>query len=331
MKPVYAPNYYHRFKCKADKCRHSCCVGWEIDIDPASLAWYDRIKGDLGLRLRDNIDRENDPPCFILTKEERCPFLLKNGLCELITELGEERLCQICADHPRFRHVLGDRVELGLGLCCEAVAELLLTQEEGVELVALPSEAALRERFADEPRRIPEPSAIELLETRDRLLSILLDRSQTLSERISRIFLQCHINLSEHHSPLFPSFQELADILWGMERLDPSWDACLRALERLTEDPNVELEGETHPVYEHLIGYFLLRYLTPDSSALQASLRTTVAFAVLCTIVIHAIHRSQGGGEHDGLCEILRMFSGEIEYSEENLDRLIDEVDTMIS
>ena len=31
---LYAPGYYKRFACIASKCRHSCCVGWEIDIDP---------------------------------------------------------------------------------------------------------------------------------------------------------------------------------------------------------------------------------------------------------------------------------------------------------
>ena len=31
---VYAePDFYGKFKCTAEKCRHSCCIGWEIDID----------------------------------------------------------------------------------------------------------------------------------------------------------------------------------------------------------------------------------------------------------------------------------------------------------
>ena len=29
---LYAPKYYNEFKCIADKCTHSCCVGWEIDM-----------------------------------------------------------------------------------------------------------------------------------------------------------------------------------------------------------------------------------------------------------------------------------------------------------
>ena len=32
MLTVY-PDYYKKFNCKKEKCRHNCCVGWEIDID----------------------------------------------------------------------------------------------------------------------------------------------------------------------------------------------------------------------------------------------------------------------------------------------------------
>ena len=37
---LYAPEYYKKFRCIADRCEHSCCNGWEIDIDSATLARY---------------------------------------------------------------------------------------------------------------------------------------------------------------------------------------------------------------------------------------------------------------------------------------------------
>ena len=33
------PDFYDDFHCLAAACRHSCCVGWEIDVDEDSLAW----------------------------------------------------------------------------------------------------------------------------------------------------------------------------------------------------------------------------------------------------------------------------------------------------
>ena len=40
MKHLY-PSYYGRFACLMGECRHSCCIGWEIDVDDGALARYD--------------------------------------------------------------------------------------------------------------------------------------------------------------------------------------------------------------------------------------------------------------------------------------------------
>lgn len=29
---LYVPDYYPAFRCIAERCRHTCCAGWEIDI-----------------------------------------------------------------------------------------------------------------------------------------------------------------------------------------------------------------------------------------------------------------------------------------------------------
>ena len=41
---LYAPSYYKKFKCIADKCEHSCCIGWEIDIDEETLEKYEKLE-----------------------------------------------------------------------------------------------------------------------------------------------------------------------------------------------------------------------------------------------------------------------------------------------
>ena len=330
MKPVYIPNYYPSFRCIAAACKHSCCVGWEIDVDSEALARYDGVQGAMGERLRLSIDREADPPCFRLAEDERCPFLNQNGLCDLITELGEDSLCHICADHPRFRNILPDRVELGLGLCCEAAAKLILSQTEPFAVVALSSEKAARERHAHETIEELDRETAELLERRERLLPILQDRAKPLSDRIRRIFYHSDIHLSESATDTFKSFSRIAALLRDMERLDPAWDTCLDALESLTEDPLCELEGETDVAYENLISYFLYRYMTADATFWPDAMRTRTAFAVWCTVIIHAIHRATGGKDPDSLCEVARMFSSEIEYSEENLECFMGEVEEAV-
>ena len=85
MQQVY-PNYYPQFQCTAGACRHSCCIGWEIDIDEASAARYAALPGAFGDRLRQQIDWESDPPHFILGEKERSPFLNADTLCDMILE-----------------------------------------------------------------------------------------------------------------------------------------------------------------------------------------------------------------------------------------------------
>ena len=63
---IYAyPEYYKDFACIAGDCRHSCCIGWEIDIDEATAEKYRCCGGVLGERMQRGIDWQTDPPHFI--------------------------------------------------------------------------------------------------------------------------------------------------------------------------------------------------------------------------------------------------------------------------
>ena len=126
---TWVPAYYLKFQCIAGRCRHNCCIGWEIDIDEETYAGYRKVGGEFGEKLRAGIDTAGETPCFRLGADERCAFLNGQGLCDIITELGENALCEICALHPRYRNFFRDRVEMGLGLCCEEAAKLILTAE----------------------------------------------------------------------------------------------------------------------------------------------------------------------------------------------------------
>ena len=42
------PDFYDAFRCTADRCRHTCCRGWEIDIDAETAARYRALPGVLG-------------------------------------------------------------------------------------------------------------------------------------------------------------------------------------------------------------------------------------------------------------------------------------------
>lgn len=302
MKPVFAPDYYPQFACITSACRHSCCVGWEIDLDEKTATRYQAAKGDLGDRLRAGVDFTADPPCMILTPDERCPFLCENGLCDVICHLGEEALCHICADHPRFRHVTDDRVELGLGLCCEAAAALILSRTEPFRLIELPPDLAARDRFSKEEAYAPDEDTLALRERREALLALATDRSMPLATRMNTL-------MDLDGAPSARPLAAWADTLRSLERLDTAWDACIDAL----ADHKDEAFEDSIP-YEQLLSYFLYRYAA-DEDAVAHSLAVPVRFAVLSTRLIYAITRATG----KALADVSRMYSSEIEYSEDNL------------
>ena len=49
------PHYYNHFKCTASGCPDTCCAGWGIMIDSASLKKYRDMDGPFGSRLHNSI------------------------------------------------------------------------------------------------------------------------------------------------------------------------------------------------------------------------------------------------------------------------------------
>lgn len=286
---VIAPSYYKDFACIADRCKHSCCVGWEIDIDEESLTRFAQVKGELGQRLKVNIADGH----FVLDEKERCPFLNEKGLCDLIIGLGEGCLCQVCDDHPRFRTFFSDRTEVGLGLCCEAAGKLILGREEPMALIPSEGEEDL------------DSEDMAFLEAREKLFSIAQNRDLPFDERFNRLKELC-------------GFREMTPAYWqevyrGLERLDPVWDSTLDTLN--DEDTAAPLPDTA---WEQLLVYFLYRHLY------NGPMEEQLAFCLLSVQMIRWLYLKGGCDGLDALVEIARQYSAEIEYSDENIDELLD-------
>ena len=287
------PDFYDEFQCIASRCRHSCCVGWEIDIDGESLARWEAIGGAFGRRLMACIDRE-PAPHFVLAEGERCPLLRQDGLCELILRRGEDSLCDICASHPRFYQQYPDRLEAGLGLCCEEAARLLLTGEGPLQLVA---DGEPGDAFAPTP----------LLESRGRLFGILADESESLTRRMARCLALYGRELDAFDSAASAAF------LLGLERMDESWTTLLH---RLAAESPAELEPRlSRGPYGRLAAYFLFRHFSAGSEEEAGARLAFACWAVrlLCAMAAFA-----------PLEEAVRLFSAEIEYSDENVGAVLD-------
>ena len=126
---LYAPKYYEEFKCIADKCTHSCCIGWEIDVDENSYKKYKKSKCQYAKAVLSSIEN-GDTPHFALKENDRCPHLDERGLCKIIINMGEGYLCDICREHPRFYNFTNYGKEVGIGMSCPEACRIILNSDD---------------------------------------------------------------------------------------------------------------------------------------------------------------------------------------------------------
>lgn len=311
MKQI-APDYYEKFKCIAGECKHNCCIGWEIDIDEFTLDYYNSVEGEMGERLKNHISREGDAPHFCLSDNERCPFLNEKNLCDIISALGEDALCDICADHPRFRNYFSDREEIGLGLCCESAGQLILGNKEKTNLVCI---------YDDGEKESLIPEEEKILKIREALFSIVQNREKTVDERIKDLLDFLSIKQKER------SNAEWADIFLSMERLDEKWTELLLKIKNAPEFSDALIcEKEYVTVFEQLLHYFIYRQFS--LAAEDGRIKERLTFAVESCLFIKQIcafhKKSYGSISLDDIVEYSRMYSSEMEYSDENIEKYLD-------
>lgn len=122
---IRVPSYFKDFKCIASECEDTCCAGWEVVIDEATYAGYQKVESAFGETLRSKIVAQDGDNIFVLNGE-RCPFLNECNLCEIYKELGEESLCYTCKQYPRYMEEFFDLREMGISLSCPEAARIIL-------------------------------------------------------------------------------------------------------------------------------------------------------------------------------------------------------------
>ncbi len=333
----YRPTYYKNFRCIAGACKDSCCIGWEIDIDEKTADKYRNVSGDFGCRLKENILCDEEGSHFIL-KGERCPFLNEQNLCDIYINLGEEALCDICDQHPRYHEWYGDWKESGVGLCCEAAGKLIFSQNDNsFELCEITEEAdesidseAFAALFAAREKafKLAENGCFKELLAYGESLQILIEEEDFSAIREIPVDLEAESSLPLDESSLCAMLLFMAEL----EPIDPNWPALLREI--ASNIPQLlTLRGKLSEIYpdheknlRQLAVYFIFRYFCKalfDGDCLGPILLTVAACQV---VTLLNLHRLQSGGSF-GLDEQIlsaKAFSKEIEYCTENLEALKD-------
>ncbi|WP_283677679.1 flagellin lysine-N-methylase [Clostridium perfringens] len=184
---------YNDFKCTANKCKFTCCEGWDINIDKDTYEKWKKDEKNSTYLLNGVKTKEcNGKEEYFIKKEtfEKCPFLDGEGLCNIAKSHGEGYLSKTCHSFPRMNNNFGHKRELSLSCACPEVVEILdkihekigmepeSSNDEEEDLLELKIRESLIDIVSEEEFSLDE----RLLIGFDMLLNILEDESYTSEE-----------------------------------------------------------------------------------------------------------------------------------------------------
>jgi lysine-N-methylase len=320
------PSFYDKFRCIASQCKDNCCIGWEVDVDDVSYEKYRSVSGDFGQLLMDKIDvsPEGDR-CFRLGEHDRCPFLNKDNLCDIFINCGEEYLCDICREHPRFYEWFPGVTECGLGLSCEEVCRILLSDDEMLKLTEYNDG---EEIILDTPDDLAESDTYIFLSSLREHFFDILRNDDTLEDKLAKIlslterFVNDDIKLRD--------YKESIALYMKTEPIDDKWTQYINDMndilpEILLREKDFQQQAGGDKLYSKILAYIIYRHFL--KSVFDGGIAERVCFCVesirfirLCDMKTFC---KNGCLAIEDRVENLKNWSKQVEYSEENTDLLI--------
>lgn len=320
------PEYCREFRCTADKCSDNCCIGWEIDIDEKTAEYYMSTEGKFGERLRNNISVGDC--CSFILKNERCPFLNDNNLCDIILNLGEDKLCHICDNHPRYYEWFDGIVEGGVGMCCEEAARLILENGD-------------TQNYWD--RDIPYEEADDydgelydfFYEARRKITDYLRDYNRPLKAVVSSVLNYAEIiqyaadNGMTEEVPAIEGYicddvssdiKGMLDFFGGLEPIDENWKPYIDGLKK--SDCCLSLTKVQEKYIRNIGIYFIWRYFM--KGVFDEEILSKVKLAAISMAMAGIMFSADAGADSERCALLVKNYSKEIEYSEENLESIYD-------
>lgn len=331
---------FQEFKCIADKCPKSCCVGWQIVIDGDSLRRYNAINDNPTDMVASGIDFSEC--CFKQDKDGRCSMLSDRGLCNLQSKYGEDFLCYTCKTYPRHVEEFPDVREYSLSLSCPEAVRMLLDTDYSFSLEELEDDMVDTDDYEDFDIILFD----KLVFARDKLLDLASDSSIPFQQRLDIItsislllqrmydegdlFSMDEIDYTSVHIPDYASLDynyclSGLDVLIELESLEASWTEQLidtrsfwnnqaaEVWQRLMS-PSFTIEHAFEKVFESM----LFSYFCGAAYDGQIYARTMIAVQSVRWMLM--LYYADGNRSLD---EIIYLFSREIEHSDLNINALI--------
>ena len=341
------PNYYKLFNCIANNCKHPCCSnGWEIDVDDDTYNYYKSIDST-NMSILNKIS--SLAPHHILCKNGICPFFNKNNLCDIYINLGEEHMCKICQEHPRFYEWFSNVKEGGIGLCCEESARIILTDNSpfGTYEVNIDNEdfASINSLNSRNSKTINETSFILnkdlflFLEKCRTMLFNLFDSDISLDEKI-RISIVFACNVQQNilnKNFIIPKFEDVRGkkntdfnnifkYILSLEIFNDSWRDTISTVSNINWSnynfsnlQNTEFQLEKY--LTNIAKYFLWRYFLKasfDEDVYSKIVLLVISVLTIKLLFLYSFEKNKTISITDCI-DIVRRYSEEIEYCEDNI------------
>lgn len=339
------PHYFRDFKCSGSDCGNNCCIGWEIDIDDETYEFYKSVDGEFGKRLADVI-AQSEENSFILNNN-RCPFLNDNNLCDIFINLGEEHLCTICTEYPRFTEIFGSLTEVGLGMSCETAARLILGDSRAHSFIT--------EETKENKHEIIDEAFLKLLIIiRHNIINLLQNRDINLRDRIYSTLVyaelvQKHINnnryddipklspdiLHTDYSICTKDLKNCIRLCSNLEIMEDSWIGVIENTLVLYGADFAETAAEFGQYisrrvyeYEHILVYFVYRYLL--KAVFDYDVLSKIKFAVSSYIIVKQLDIAKWieNGKTFSFEDRIKncvLYSKEVEHCQDNIDFFSEE------
>lgn len=366
------PKYYEKFSCIAGACEDTCCAGWEIDIDDKSYEYYMKLPGEFGERIRNSIkEYESDDEDvyeshgFILKENKRCPFLNKDNLCDMILELGEDAICDVCTYTPRNFLEYGNAREISISPSCAEAGRLIFGSREKVTFIEKEIEEELDFEESEEELAVAEA----VRRARDTAIVILQNREKNIYSRICDFLyyakeVQECLNRNDFEGIPYEDIEELLsekraqyivteekqsltdyfklrmESFEGLESINEEWEDSLEDLKKIFGEGSENSYEDTFFAFktymqqdreyeiEQLMVYYAFLFLARcvDDLNFWGKAQFCVAgFLMIRDMQMGHFCRTKGAYSLADCVHIVKIYAKEVEHSGENLEYLEDE------